>query len=260
MKDSSNEYRQSIVAFLDLLGFSNTVKDTENEKQLIGALRIIKAWNSTDGANYKFAGLKKAICESGADLDENKVSEEINISYFSDSLVITLPYEEKEFDAKLKIVIYLTANLLSALAMNSFFVRGGIAIGNMYHKKNIFFGPAFLEAHDLESKKAVNPRVIFSNKIMEEIGSPEKLTNVKKADDGLWHIDWFSWLKDHRTKQTEGLMTMGISPFIPPIDDVSYRPYFIKSVIEDRLHNKELEQRVKSKYEWLLNQMNEVFH
>ena len=79
----------------------------------------------------------------------SKIKHELKISYFSDSLVITLSYDEAEFYNKLFLIIRSTACLISKLAMANFFIRGGITIGEIFHKDNIFFGPAFLEAYDL---------------------------------------------------------------------------------------------------------------
>jgi hypothetical protein len=45
--------------------------------------------------------------------------------------------------------------------------RGGIAIGPMIHQGPMAFGPAYLEAYQLESRLAVNPRVILSRRVIQ---------------------------------------------------------------------------------------------
>lgn len=39
--------------------------------------------------------------------------------------------------------------------------RGAVVIGDLYNDKIIIFGPAMLEAYELESKKAIYPRIII---------------------------------------------------------------------------------------------------
>ena len=43
-------------------------------------------------------------------------------------------------------------------------LRGGITVGQLCHKDNIVYGPAMVEAYELESKSAIYPRVIVSEK------------------------------------------------------------------------------------------------
>jgi len=47
-------------------------------------------------------------------------------------------------------------------------IRGAITVGEFYHENQIFLGKAFDEAHDLESKLAIYPRIIISNRIFNE--------------------------------------------------------------------------------------------
>lgn len=46
-----------------------------------------------------------------------------------------------------------------------FFVRGGIAIGELYIDEDIVFGDALLEAHRIESEVARDPRIVLSGTI-----------------------------------------------------------------------------------------------
>jgi hypothetical protein len=42
-----------------------------------------------------------------------------------------------------------------------FWIRGGITIGELVHNNDVVFGPALNRAHELESKVAEYPRIIF---------------------------------------------------------------------------------------------------
>jgi hypothetical protein len=45
-------------------------------------------------------------------------------------------------------------------------MRGGLAIGKMYHDENIFLGEAYLQAYKLESSLAKYPRIVISEKVL----------------------------------------------------------------------------------------------
>lgn len=49
-------------------------------------------------------------------------------------------------------------------------IRGGIATGSLYHAKGVVYGPALLEAYELESQFAQQPRIILSEETVRIIG------------------------------------------------------------------------------------------
>ncbi len=82
-------------------------------------------------------------------------------------------------------------------------IRGGVTIGDLYHRNNIVYGPAMIEAYRLESKCAIYPRIIMSedmlvigimktlpeqNTLEEEIDYVDCL--IRKACDGYYYLDF----------------------------------------------------------------------
>jgi hypothetical protein len=49
-----------------------------------------------------------------------------------------------------------------SMALDDYFIRGAISVGELFLDPNTAFGPALLEAHDLESNVARDPRVILA--------------------------------------------------------------------------------------------------
>jgi len=49
-----------------------------------------------------------------------------------------------------------------------FLCRGGLTKGLCYHHDNIVFGPAVIEAHDIEKNESQYPRVVLSNKVVND--------------------------------------------------------------------------------------------
>lgn len=48
------------------------------------------------------------------------------------------------------------------MTLEGFFVRGGVSIGDYYTNEYLSFGPALLEAHNIESCSAKTPRIVLS--------------------------------------------------------------------------------------------------
>lgn len=81
-------------------------------------------------------------------------------------------------------------------------IRGGFSFGQLYHENGVVFGEAMVDAHQLENKHAVYPRVLVSNCIIE------RLTGIPDADrtfllqdaDGRWHLNYFGEMIRHSSK------------------------------------------------------------
>lgn len=233
----------SIVVFLDILGFKNKIisaKTDEDFKQIFNILTYVQAWNTSDGENF-FIESKDFCVESYVNwtmIPFEKIQEELQITYFSDSLVISLPYTDSDLNTNLFLIIKSLAYLISKLASANFFVRGGVSIGKMFHKSNMFFGPAFLESYKLESEIAVYPRVILSNEVSNFVN---KMPYIKVAEDGVSYIDWIDFMRKSIEKKE----------FKTPsdLDYVSHIQELIKQNIDENKNN----LKIVSKYVWLKN-------
>ena len=238
-KDKS--FRDSIVVFLDILGFKNkvqTVRKKNEIKNLFDILFYMNAWNTQNCINT-FIEEKDFLNEpylKGKKINFDKIQKEIQISYFSDSLVITLPYCNKDFIDKVFLVIRATAYLCSKLAITNNFIRGGITIGKMFHETNIFFGPAFLEAYRLESEIANYPRIILSNQLINLIQN-NNIPYLKTDNDGLIYIDWVDFIKN-------GTCT-SLKDSIP----------IIENNLDDNINLYQGNLKILAKYKWLKNQI-----
>lgn len=237
-------YKESIVVFLDVLGFSNKIKTSNSEeyvKSLFEILQFINAWNTSDGKNAfieeKDLYSETYICSNNLNFSE--IIKELQVSYFSDTLVITLPYnDESDLNSKLFCIVCALSNIISKLSMANYFVRGGITIGKMFHKTNMFFGPAYLEAYNLESKAAIYPRIVFSNKLLDFI-IKKNMPYIKQAEDGLFYIDW----TDYQKKRIQRKLYKTVC-------DKNYIQE-LKKIIEENIKENSNDIAIKAKYEWL---------
>lgn len=78
-------------------------------------------------------------------------------------------------------------------------IRGGFSFGPLYHENGVVFGEAMVDAYQLESKHAVHPRVLVSDRIIERLtGIPDAdRTFLLQDTDGRWHLNYFAEMIRH---------------------------------------------------------------
>lgn len=170
------------VAFLDFLGFRELVAEIEKDPQKAEAL--LENLRSPRQIYDHLAPHFTQLGKHGA----------LRITGFSDSIVISAghPY----------LVIHI-ANSFYALAMSlGLFIRGGIAVGTLYHDDEVVLGSAMIRAYLLESQVARVPRVVIDDAVVESLEGlrtadgqelrPFVESIVSTGDDGFRFLDPFT--------------------------------------------------------------------
>lgn len=171
---SPSAYSQRYCAFVDFLGFSSAImQNTLTPDEILSAM-------------------KKAENFSGGDEDL------ICVTQFSDSLVLSCPIDEDWALLTLATTIFY---LNIELVQHGILLRGGISKGELFHKENLAFGPAFLRAYQLE-QAAGTPRVIIDSKIIDDALWPDTMSRSERKDfineclpkdaDGWRYVDYLS--------------------------------------------------------------------
>jgi hypothetical protein len=132
----TDTYEDRAVAFIDILGFKNLVRDGR-VSTILNAMEIMKR------RIQEIEGVREA---------------QVNISQFSDSLILSAPNNQDG----LPYLVHFASLVASELFLNGIWCRGGITTGPMYHKGSVAFGQALIDAYDLESKLAVCPRILIT--------------------------------------------------------------------------------------------------
>ena len=83
-------------------------------------------------------------------------------AFFSDTIVIASPLEGEDEEDALGGLIVQAAYLQLDLIQSGWFMRGGVALGDVHIRDGLVYGPGLIEAYDIESSKAVHPRVVLS--------------------------------------------------------------------------------------------------
>ncbi|HKG38781.1 MAG TPA: hypothetical protein VKB25_07310 [Conexibacter sp.] len=129
--------------------------------------------------------------------------------------------------------------LQNDLVSDGFFVRGGLSLGSLHVSDHVLFGPALVEAYDLESRAAVHPRIVLSRPAAETQRGTAGGSMLMCDDDGQTFVDYLG------------------ATFQEPED-----PYPVlqghRDTVVDRLHVTRRRKRQWEKYRWLAEYHNAV--
>ena len=159
-------YTERYVAFADILGFTNIVKET-----------------ASACSPKRQEALVAALAEAGSYHPSVNDDDDFQFQTFSDSIVMSSAPTTSALIHIFGSLIDLSINLLRA----GLLIRGAVARGQLHHKQNIMFGPAFLEAYSIESRTANYPRIVLSREVHEDFRRIEgamKYPQIRLDNDG----------------------------------------------------------------------------
>ena len=234
-------YENRIVAFVDILGTSNAIKETVNNGvENKGATEdIYNLLKSTQEELNKIENYNTTIKNS-------KIT-----NHFSDSIVIS-DLVTKE-SGVLHILVEILFLCTTALEKN-FFLRGAIVCDQLCHTKDIIFGPALIDAYKKEKDLAIYPRILIDEKVLDIaqkypakwLSKTERLKIEKKLIakdfDGLNYINYFD----------------GINYIIGEKDGILTYLKLLRTAIINMRKDMHKDISIKSKYLWLKEKYNTV--
>ncbi|MGA5695693.1 hypothetical protein [Bacillus cereus] len=226
----------SVVSFIDILGFSQ-----------LG----MKAINNGEGdvfLNQIHTSLNKA---------RHAITNQLllaKVKVFTDNVVIGWPiYGDGE--GELGTTFLNLAEYQFSLALDGFFIRGGVSVGPHFMDEETVFGPELITAYKLESQVAVYPRIILSkiskDKVREYISyspQPDNAFNYVLLEDmdGEWFVNYlnvlFTWYEDDASRDDYTL-------FFPLLE--AHR-----NNIERALATYADDHKLLKKYSWIANYHN----
>lgn len=168
------KYERRIVAFIDILGFKEIVKQSEQDttkiKLLYSVLDFLKGWETSDKWDLKFVEIEEDAQKKG--VDNFDIRGKTNTTSFSDSIVVSVKVDNNVNEMTSTLVVNL-AYIGALLIEKGILFRGGLTIGNIIHNDNgTVFGQALIDAYQLETKSAKYPRIVLSDKLIKELNYP----------------------------------------------------------------------------------------
>ncbi len=222
MSNFEMEYEDRCVAFIDILGFKNLIaKSQSNFDQMApvyDALAILREHTTKPG-------------------EQNGSS--FIATTFSDNVVISVDANSKDISELFECITTISEKLMEV----GILLRGAIVIGKIIHDDKAVFGPALVEAYNLEATKAVQPRVILSPKVIDTLADQSIITEwiVRDLNDGLCFLHTLkTFAREARLPVTEKLEKIKKT----------------KAAISKNLQNILLDAAAYKKFKWLAGYWN----
>ena len=173
----NKEYKASehIVAFIDVLGASEKIKQNSNES--LNTVHFV----------YEESLHKAEIIYSA----EEVVGLKPIIKIWSDNIVVAVPVIKGNYAEALFSILVLSTVIQSEFLAHNYLVRGGIAVGDFFSDDVMTWGNALLDSYSLESNVAIYPRIVIHPKLLEKANITDKYIKRTKLDfDGLLFVDY----------------------------------------------------------------------
>jgi hypothetical protein len=233
-------YKNKLVAFIDVLGWRQGIKNSEHNPELVKKLGLSLQTLVTQEKMAKWQQEHEFPCD-------------FRISQFSDCFVLSI---EPNHIGKSQLISSLDWTISHFLA-NGFLTRGAIVQGDIYHEGGMVYGPALVSAYDLE-QKADFPRVILQSELAVYWGKGDRYLN---KDGSLLGFSK-TWRKD---EDEDGEVFLDyLQPFLantfdPP--NVSFLKASLKPVyklVTETLSKKNLDDKIRKKHTWLAKYYNSI--
>lgn len=156
--DGVPKTKNSVVVFCDILGFSDEMRKAYNEERADDLLIKLRSalTESYELLNYEpttSIGFPKAYATKT----------------FTDNIVIGFPII-RDGESEMGDAFFHLGSMQLKMVQSGFFIRGGIAIGELYIDNDIVFGNGLIDAYKAESQLARDPRIILAESAIEYLG------------------------------------------------------------------------------------------
>lgn len=181
---------KAIVIHSDILGFKKIIENAEKDKaeETLNKLKI--TLSESIGILKLFGTVEK------------QTSMKLNYKLFSDNLYASFSYEDQNlqsFSDAFIVAIIFARSYFSNMLANKILVRGGISFGNDYYDDTMIFSMALVKAYTIESEKAIFPRIVIDNELINLIKKdlllPSKMfltilnNSILKDQEGIYFIN-----------------------------------------------------------------------
>jgi hypothetical protein len=228
--------QSSVCAYFDVLGFTTQIRAAAQEGTSDELLRRFSS-----SVNVWYEALRDAFAA------EYKEKRSWELKAFTDNVVMGRPIRHGG-EPELGFVMTDLALLQLGLVLDGFFVRGGIAVGELFMDDDIVFGVALLDAYATESQ-ADSPRIVLHPSA--RVAVEEHLTyyySVANAphdhallqdEDGALFVNYLDALWQDKSGEPD-LATLGRH----------------RDVVIERLERFRSSPRIWSKYAWVARYHN----
>ncbi|MGY6281926.1 hypothetical protein ACXIT0_03450 [Methylorubrum extorquens] len=170
-------FEDRAVAFLDVLGFSNLVKNAEDSPAALTTLMGLRA-----------------VLDSHMRFDNQMLSPSVPqtvvplYTFISDSIIISSPLQQGRYSG-LAVVAVKAIQIAQKLLEGGHLLRGGISTGPVWHDVRNIFGTGYIDAFKTE-QRADHPRVVLSTSSEQEWAKvPDLMAGLGVIYEGRLSLD-----------------------------------------------------------------------
>ena len=145
-------FRRSFCAYIDILGFSQKIVNND--------LSFFSSYLTTLKEELKHI-------ENMHDLSGKEGLKSFELKIFTDNFVFGHPWYDRYGESELGNIFEVLSHIQYTFIKSKIFVRGAVSVSDLYMDENIVLGPALIESYNLETKKAIYPRIILSDDVVE---------------------------------------------------------------------------------------------
>lgn len=154
--DGQPVLKKSYCVFMDVLGFSEMISSSSNQQ------------NEHELFRQYYEVTSRMIARLSEHTERGSV---LSMKVFSDNIVLAVPWFSTDGESEFGFILTALREYQLSMALNGYFIRGGISVGNLFVDDNMIYGKALLDAYTLESKIANDPKIILSNEVLEIVRS-----------------------------------------------------------------------------------------
>ncbi|MFM2275665.1 MAG: hypothetical protein RL211_1537 [Pseudomonadota bacterium] len=178
-------HRLSYCAFLDVLGFSERIRTSYKD----------------GSADKLLESFHQILAKSIAKLKEDTGESMLYFKSFTDNVVLAHPGFGDDMESEFGFILWAINEYQFQMALKGFFIRGGLAVNQLFMDENSVYGAALLEAYSLESKVAVNPVVVLCDNTMKLVDKhigyysgevAPQIRDVLKGPDGRYFLNYLT--------------------------------------------------------------------
>ncbi len=176
------------MAFIDILGFSEMIKNSFKKKNNAVFIQLHQALDEAHKKSFEL--VKEIIGTLG--IPEINVQDKFQYRQFSDNVIFSYEYgpDIAEYELGVYLITTMSDYYERIMLSKHFYVRGGIADGENVSAKNMIFSAALVTAYKYESKIAKYPRIVICKSILHKLNKISKDNIVRTLFPKLFVKDW----------------------------------------------------------------------
>jgi hypothetical protein len=187
-QDKRLQVKDSIVAFIDVLGFQDLIEKVKNDD-----------FELNERLNHFYRAINpsfKYLRDTANFTQKYPFPEKCHVKIFTDNIAFTWELSNhRDGDIEIWQALKNLAYYQSGLAIEGYFSRGGIEIGSVYSDETTLFGWPIIASVQLEKERALFPRVIFGPEFIKRV--------IPKLSSNNYYRD-YSPLNDLIIKSNDG--------------------------------------------------------